>query len=68
MDPHSQCLEQSAQTLGSAESSERLFTRSVEQCVAAGLVDGSKLYLDASLVAANAYTATQSSRWWFGAR
>ena len=33
---------------------ERLFTRSVEQCVAAGLVDGSKLYLDASLVAANA--------------
>ena len=33
---------------------ERLFARSVEQCVAAGLVDGSKLYLDASLVAANA--------------
>ena len=33
---------------------ERLFARSVEQCVAAGLVDGSKLYFDASLVAANA--------------
>ncbi len=33
---------------------ERLFIRSVEQCVEAGLVDGSKLYVDASLVAANA--------------
>jgi transposase len=33
---------------------ERLFARSVQQCVEAGLVDGSKLYLDASLVAANA--------------
>ena len=33
---------------------ERLFARSVEQCVAAGLVDGDKLYIDASLVAANA--------------
>ena len=32
---------------------ERLFARSVEQCVEAGRVDGSKLYLDASLVAAN---------------
>ncbi len=37
-----------------AEVFERLFARSVEQCVEAGLVDGSKLYLDASLVAANA--------------
>jgi transposase len=37
-----------------AEVFERLFARSVEQCVAAGLVDGDKLYLDASLVAANA--------------
>lgn len=37
-----------------AEVFERLFARSVEQCVAAGLVDGSKLYVDASLVAANA--------------
>ena len=46
---------------------ERLFARSVEQCVAAGLVDGSKLYLDASLVA-RMRPATQSSRWWFGAR
>ena len=33
---------------------ERLFVRSVEQCVEAGLVDGDKLYIDASLVAANA--------------
>ena len=37
-----------------AEVFERLFARSVEQCVTAGLVDGEKLYLDASLVAANA--------------
>ncbi len=37
-----------------AEVFERLFARSVEQCVAAGLVDGSKLYVDGSLVAANA--------------
>lgn len=33
---------------------ERLFARSVEQCVEAGLVDGHKLYIDASLVVANA--------------
>jgi Transposase DDE domain len=39
--------------LGS-EGFERLFARSVEQCVAAGLVDGHKLYIDAFLVAANA--------------
>ena len=37
-----------------AEVFERLFVRSVEQCVEAGLVDGSKLHVDASLVAANA--------------
>ena len=37
-----------------AEVFERLFARSVEQCVEAGLVDGSKLHVDASLVAANA--------------
>ena len=37
-----------------AEVFERLFARSVEQCVEAGLVDGHKLYIDASLVAANA--------------
>ena len=37
-----------------AEVFERLFARSVEQCVEAGLVDGSKLYVDASQVAANA--------------
>ena len=33
---------------------ERLFAQSVEQCVKAGPVDGSKLYVDVSLVAANA--------------
>jgi transposase len=33
---------------------ERLFVRSVEQCVAAGLVGGDKPHVDASLVAANA--------------
>ena len=37
-----------------AEVFERLFMRSVQQCVEAGLVDGSKLHVDASLVAANA--------------
>ena len=33
---------------------ERLFVRTVEQCVSAGLVSGDKLHVDASLVAANA--------------
>lgn len=33
---------------------ERLFVRTVEQCVAAGLVGGEKLHVDASLIAANA--------------
>jgi hypothetical protein len=37
-----------------AEVFEGLFARSVEQCIEAGLVEGSKLYIDASLVAANA--------------
>src|SRR5437660_11695369 len=33
---------------------ESLFVRTVEQCVEAGLVDGSKLHVDASLIDANA--------------
>lgn len=33
---------------------ERLFIRTVEQCVAAGLVGGDKLHVDASLIAAHA--------------
>jgi len=33
---------------------QRLFVRTVEQCVAAGLVAGDKLHVDASLIAANA--------------
>jgi IS5 family transposase len=33
---------------------ESLFVRTVEQCVAAGLVDGAKLHLDGSLINANA--------------
>jgi transposase len=33
---------------------ERLFARTIEQCVAAGLVAGDKLYVDSSLVRANA--------------
>lgn len=33
---------------------ERLFVRSVQQCVAAGLVEGRKLHVDASLIDANA--------------
>ena len=37
-----------------AEVFERLFARSVEQCVAAGLVEGHKLHVDASLIQADA--------------
>ena len=33
---------------------ERLFIRTIEQCVAAGLVSGDKLHVDSSLVAAHA--------------
>lgn len=33
---------------------EKIFERTVQQCVEAGLVDGSKLHVDASLVRANA--------------
>src|SRR6201982_225700 len=33
---------------------QRLFTRTVEQCVQAGLVSGDKLHVDGSLIAANA--------------
>jgi transposase len=33
---------------------QRLFARTVEQCVAAGLVSGDKLHVDASLIAAHA--------------
>jgi transposase len=33
---------------------EQLFLRTVAQCVAAGLVDGSKIHVDGSLIAANA--------------
>lgn len=33
---------------------QRLFVRTIEQCVAAGLVGGDKLHVDASLIAANA--------------
>ena len=33
---------------------ERVFGRTVQQCVAAGWVDGAKLHVDTSLVAANA--------------
>jgi len=35
---------------------EQLFLRTLGQCVAAGLVDGKKIHLDGSLVAANAST------------
>src|SRR5438128_9181550 len=33
---------------------EGVFIRTIEQCVAAGLVDGKKLHVDSSLVEANA--------------
>jgi transposase len=51
--PHHSVLSKARKRWG-AEVFERLFARSVEQCVEAGLVDGSKLYVDASLVTANA--------------
>jgi hypothetical protein len=51
--PHHRVLSKARKRWG-AEVFERLFARSVEQGVEAGLVDGSKLYGDASLVAANA--------------
>jgi len=35
---------------------ERLFVRTVEACVAAGLVEGNKIHMDGSLIAANAST------------
>ena len=40
---------------------EELFVESVKQCVEAGLVDGSKLHMDGSLVDANA--SNKSMRW-----
>jgi IS5 family transposase len=43
-----------ARRLWGQEVFQRLFVRSVEQCVAAGLVSGDKLHVDASLIAANA--------------
>jgi len=43
-----------ARRLWGQEVFQRLFVRSVEQCVAAGLVSGDKLHVDASLIGANA--------------
>ena len=43
-----------ARTRWGREVFETLFVRTVQQCVATGLVDGSKLHLDGSLVDANA--------------
>src|SRR5437899_6960111 len=43
-----------ARTRWGEEVFESLFVRTVAQCVEAGLVDGSKLHVDASLVDANA--------------
>src|SRR6266566_9649713 len=43
-----------ARARGGKEVFESLFVRTVAQCVEAGLVDGSKLHVDASLIAADA--------------
>lgn len=47
----------------------QLFVRSVEPCVAAGLVDGKKLHIDSSLVRANASrdSIVKASPEWVGA-
>ena len=48
---------------------QRLFVRTIEQCVAAGLVAGDKLHVDGSLSAANASkdSAVRSSPGWIAA-
>src|SRR2546426_412527 len=51
--PHHSVLSKARRRWGK-EVFERLFIRTVEQCVAAGLVSGEKLHVDASLIAANA--------------
>lgn len=51
--PHHSVLSKARARWGS-EVFCQLFVRTVEQCVAAGLVDGKKLHLDSSLVRANA--------------
>jgi len=43
-----------ARTRWGEEVFERLFVRTIEQCVAAGLVDGKKLHVDSSLIEADA--------------
>lgn len=51
--PNHSVLSKARQRWG-REAFERLFVRTVEQCVGAGLVGGDKLHVDASLIAANA--------------
>jgi transposase len=51
--PHHSVLSKARARWGS-EVFCQLFVRTVEQCVAAGLVDGKKLHIDSSLVRANA--------------
>jgi transposase len=51
--PHHSVLSKARRRWG-MEVFERLFVRTVEQCVTAGLVGGDKLHVDASLIRANA--------------
>ena len=51
--PHHSVLSKARARWG-REVFQRLFIRTVEQCVAAGLVGGDKLHVDGSLIAANA--------------
>ena len=51
--PHHSVLSKARRRWGK-EVFQRLFIRTVEQCVAAGLVSGDKLHVDASLIAAHA--------------
>ncbi len=53
MIPHHSVLSKARRRWG-PEVFQRLFIRTVEQCVAAGLVGGDKLHVDASLIAAAA--------------
>jgi len=51
--PHHSVLSQARRRWGTTVF-QRLFVRTVEQCVGAGLVSGDKLHVDGSLIAANA--------------
>ena len=51
--PHHSVLSKARKRWG-VEVFRRLFGRTIEQCLAAGLIEGSKVHIDASLITANA--------------